>query len=330
MGISDHFDGRRYFNPHGQSTKGFKDMLRWQLNRASNPWPAWVENKTFVRPILQKGQSRLTMINHATVLLELDGFNVITDPVFSKRVSPFSFVGPARSRPPGLEIKDLPTIDVVVVSHNHYDHLDVASLKKINTAYEPVFLVAMGDAAMLKDYGFKKVFELDWWQHHAVGKTRFTFCPSQHWSSRGLFDRQKSLWGSFMIEHGAGGPQPRKIYFAGDTGYGPHFKKTFEKLGAPDWALLPIGAYEPRWFMKDYHMNPEEAVQAMIDLHAGHAFAIHHGTFKLTDEGIDHPVRDLRAALKKHGIVDDKFVTPENGEAVFLQETVSTGAEIRS
>lgn len=324
MGISDHFDGRRYFNPTGQSTKGFKDMLRWQMNRASNPWPEWVENRTFDRAILEKGQSRLTMINHATVLLELDGFNVITDPVFSKRVSPFSFMGPARSRAPGLEIKDLPTIDVVVVSHNHYDHLDIASLKKINTAYEPVFLVAMGDAALLKDYGFKKVFELDWWQHHAVGKTRFTFCPSQHWSSRGFFDRQKSLWGSFMIEHA-----DRKFYFAGDTGYGPHFAKTFEKLGAPDWALLPIGAYEPRWFMKDYHMNPEEAVQAMLDLQAKRAFAIHHGTFKLTDEGMDHPVRDLKEALKARGIPAEKFIAPENGESVFAAET-SAVAEARS
>jgi L-ascorbate metabolism protein UlaG (beta-lactamase superfamily) len=310
---SDHFDGKKFFNPDGATPKGFIDLLKWQLGGGKTPWPEHVENKakpkvaTHVLP----GQVHLTFINHATMLLQFENLNVITDPVYAERVSPVQWAGPKRVREPGLAFDKLPPIDVVVVSHNHYDHMDLVALKKLNDRFHPQFIVPLANQGLLKGAGVENIVELDWWQSNTVKSGKITLVPAQHWSSRSPFDRDRALWGGFVIE--AGGI---RSYFAGDSGYGPHFKMLKERMKEIDVALLPIGAYEPRWFMKYHHMNPDDAVLAHLDLQPKLSIAMHFGCFRLTNEGIDDPVKDLKTALEAHKVPLREFVAPETGETI--------------
>ena len=305
------FDGKRFLNLEPVRIKTLRDVFKWQLKNQRQAWPRWIESSAqAVIPVqIAKGQAHVTFVNHATVLVQTSEFNFLTDPVWSKRVSPFSWAGPARVREPGIQFDRLPRIDAVLVSHNHYDHLDIETLKRLDTQFSPLFYVALGDAKILRQAGIRQVQEMNWWTCHTDRSAQITFLPAQHWSGRWTYDRCRSLWGSFGIEiEGA------KIYFAGDTGWSPHFKMIQENWGSPDLALFPIGAYEPRWFMKDFHMNPEDAVQAFLDLRARFAMAIHFGTWQLTDEGIDQPFEDLGKALAKHQISSKKFFTlPQGG-----------------
>jgi L-ascorbate metabolism protein UlaG (beta-lactamase superfamily) len=307
---SDHFDGKVFFNPGDKETNSFLDVLKWKLGTTAKDWPEWVKNKDYPAPELPEGKkATFTFINHASFLIQTPGLNIITDPVFSERVSPFSFVGPKRHRDPGMTFDKLPAIDVVIISHNHYDHMDLPSLQQLDAKFHPLFIVPLKNREFLLKQGLQNVVELDWWREQKVKDTTITFAPSHHWANRSLWDKNETLWGSYMISY-----EGFKIYFAGDTGYGEHFRDIKMRLGAPDVALLPIGAYEPRWFMKKHHMNPAEAVEAHKDLGAGKSFGMHFGTFQLTDEGIDDPVIDLKKAL---GDLKDFTVLDQGESALF-------------
>lgn len=280
-------------------------------NRAA--WPESVKNQhqPQVKERVMPNQAAVTFVNHSTFLIQLPGLNVLTDPVWSKRVSPFTWIGPKRVREPGLKFEELPEIDLVLVSHNHYDHMDLATLKKLSDKFKPVVVVPIGDKDFLEKAGISNVKEMDWWERLEVEGANLTFAPAQHFSSRGLFDRNESLWGSFWLEH-----KGKNLFYAGDTGYSPHFKDIFAKQGAPDLAFLPIGAYEPNWFMKPVHMNPQEAVQAHKDLKSKQSVGIHFGTFQLTTEAIEQPLIALKQSLKDQRIAESEFVTQEEGQTV--------------
>jgi L-ascorbate metabolism protein UlaG (beta-lactamase superfamily) len=312
--VSDHFDGERFWNLDRSKTikKGFRDLLKWRLSpHARGAWPKRAEN-SFRPEMLGAAELAVTGINHATDLIQFQGLNILTDPVFSERVSPVSWIGPRRVRPPGLEFEALPRIDVVLVSHNHYDHMDLPTLVRLYRRDRPVFVVPLGNARILS--GIEGVVELDWWREVVVGdNASVTLVPVQHWSGRGLFDRRRALWGGFFIRRGS-----VSAFFAGDTGYGDHFATIRERLGSPDLSILPIGAYEPRWFMKDQHINPDEAVRAHLDLHSRLSVGMHFGTFRLTDEGIDDPVSALEASRRARNVPDQAFLALHNGLTVRL------------
>lgn len=313
--ISDHYDGKKFFNPGGANDKPFSDLIKWQWTSTKTPWPKWVDNKAtpnFSQPA-SLSEAVVTYINHSTFVIQLQNLTIITDPHFGERASPVSFAGPKRVRAPGAAIDKLPKIDIVIISHNHYDHLDVGTLERLQKIYDPVFLVPLGNAKYLKSTNSTKVFELDWWQSHSLKDYNFTLTPAQHWSARGLWDRREALWGSFAIQW-QGESKSHRIYFSGDTGWGDHFKNTSDKMGSFDLSFLPIGAYEPRWFMKAQHINPEEALHAHELLKAKTSIGMHFGTFQLTDEGIDDPVIGLKQALAAKKISDDQFQVLEVGQ----------------
>ncbi len=315
---SDHYDGERFFQPGVSGVRSFKDLLKWQFSGNKKKWPKFRENSATpqLMTAADPNCTGITFINHATFLIQSNGLNILTDPVFSDRTSPLQWLGPKRVRAPGLQLDQLPRIDLVLISHNHYDHLDEQSVRALQKKFSPQFIISLGDANLLKKFGVEKVIELDWWQSYTVPNSDLvvTFTPAQHWSSRTPFDRNKSLWGGFVLKR-----KISAIYFAGDSGYGNCFKETADRLGPFDLCLIPIGAYEPRWFMKEQHMNPEEAVQAHLDLKSKLSIACHFGTFQLTDEGIDDPVNDLEIAKKKLGVKADSFASLENGQSYFIE-----------
>ncbi len=308
---SDHFDGRVFRNVTGGAGKTFGDFWRWQRTRRPKRWPAWVENvATPALPAtLAAGEVALTFINHITFLVQFEGLNVLTDPVYSERVSPFRSAGPRRVRSPGLAFESLPPIDLVLLSHNHYDHLDLATLRRLAAGHGPRVVTGLGNAAFLREHGIPDVVELDWWQSTRALSATVTLTPARHWSGRGVRGRNRTLWGGFVLRRGA-----TQLYFAGDTGFGEHFADVRRRLGAVDLALLPIGAYEPRWFMQEQHMDPDDAVRAHLDLGARISIATHFGCFQLTDEGIDDPVVELAGARTRHGVADTAFQVLEVGE----------------
>jgi L-ascorbate metabolism protein UlaG (beta-lactamase superfamily) len=308
---SDHFDGHRFFNPDVKTGRSFKDFLRWQRTRQRKLWPRWVENRAqpALPASLASGQVALTFINHITFLLQFRGLNVLTDPVYSQRVSPFRSMGPKRVRNPGLAFEALPPIHLVLISHNHYDHLDIETLLRLQQAHSPRFVTTLGNRAFLEQFGIRAVDDLDWWQSVEAAGATVTLTPAQHWSSRRPRNRNRTLWGGFIVR-----ASERQVYFAGDTGYWRHFRDVRERFGRVDLALLPIGAYEPRWFMQDQHMNPEDAVRAHLDLDARVSVGTHFGCFQLTDEGIDDPPLELAGACKRHEVSLDAFQVLETGE----------------
>lgn len=309
--VSDHYDGKKFHNLENREMKSFWDVMVWKFSGGKRDWPESVLNKNY--PFLKlspENQAVVTFLNHASFLIQLPQLTILTDPIFSERASPYRFVGPKRVRPPGMKLEELPAVDVVLISHNHYDHLDIESLVQLDAKFHPLFLVPLGDERLLKERGIQNVKELDWWQKVDLKEVVFHFTPTQHWSARGLFDKCDSLWGGFFIH-----APSTKIYFGGDSGYAGHYKLTREKLGAPDLALLPIGAYAPRWLMKISHMNPEEAVTAHKDLGAHQSFGMHFGTFQLTDEGIDDPIKGLAEALVKFSVNPESFRVLDNGES---------------
>jgi L-ascorbate metabolism protein UlaG (beta-lactamase superfamily) len=307
---SDHFNGKEFFNPQGDDLKSFWQVIKWKMTSTPEEWPEHLPNKHYpFRTLAPYEKVSATFINHATFLLQYQSITVLTDPVFSMRVSPVTFAGPTRVRNPGIPFELLPKIDVVVISHNHYDHLDIETIKKLDQKFHPLFLVPLGDEKLLHKENIKNVRALDWWEEFRVKDVRFVFTPSQHWSARSLWDKNQCLWGSFMIDNGS-----EKTFFAGDTGFGSHFKEIKKRLGSPHLSLIPIGAYKPRWFMKFYHLNPEEAVLAHLALGSKKSIGMHFGTFQLTDEGIDEPLRDLKIALEKYKIMNDEFIIIDEGQ----------------
>ncbi|MFY7992143.1 MAG: MBL fold metallo-hydrolase [Bacteriovoracaceae bacterium] len=311
--LSDHYDGETFSNLTPTDHKSIFTVLKWKLTTDAKAWPEKIENKDYELSELGPNDPFIiTWVNHASFLIRFHGLTILTDPIYAERASPLSFAGPKRVREPGIVWEKMPKVDVVLISHNHYDHLDLETIKRLNEKFSPVFVVPLGDKDLLESIGVKNIEEKDWWEEIRFEDKKITFLPSQHWSARGLFDKSKSLWGSYMIDNGQ-----QRIYFAGDTGYGKHFKLIKEKYGSPDIALLPIGAYEPRWFMKDHHMNPEDAVLAHRDLGAKKSVGMHFGTFQLTDEWIDAPVKDLELARQKYELKPNDFVVLDVGESLW-------------
>jgi L-ascorbate metabolism protein UlaG (beta-lactamase superfamily) len=318
--LSDHFDGRHYFNPTPARERGLRDVLRWMLTRKRQPWPRGIVDPPQPEPPRTAAGSELfaTFVNHSTFLLQMNGVNLLTDPIWSDRASPLTWAGPRRARRPGVPFERLPPIDVVLVSHNHYDHLDLPTLRLLESVYRPLFLTTLGNRRFLKSCGFDCVEELDWWQSFAVGPAlEVILTPAQHFAARSLFDRNRTLWGGFLIRTAT-----RTVYFAADTGYPGPFVEVRKRAEGIDLALLPFGAYEPRWFMGPVHMNPDDAVRAHIDLGGPFTLGMHYGTFQLTDEPIDEPERHLRIALAEHGVSPSRFRVPKFGETVRVEPRV--------
>lgn len=268
-------------------------------------------------------ENTLTWIGHASALVQIGGVNILTDPMLSERASPFSFAGPKRKTPPGLTLEQLPHIDIVLISHNHYDHLDKPTVEALNrqAGGPPRFLVPLGVKAWMNDIGITNAQEFDWGDETQASGLDVWFVPSQHWSARTPFDRSETLWGGWVVKTSAGAAHPYSFYFAGDTGYSPDFRDIGARFGGFDLALIPIGAYDPRWFMHAQHVDPEEAVRIFQDVHAKKAIGIHWGTFELTDEPLDEPPRRLAEAVRHAGLPPDAFTVLKFGETLKLETT---------
>jgi L-ascorbate metabolism protein UlaG (beta-lactamase superfamily) len=334
---SDHFDGKLFFNPQvpqplpssldDLSKRGiFWFAWRWLFN---NDRPVWPESKSFSQghpgppPSLHasKGTIRIIAVGHSTFLIQMDGLNILTDPIWSNRCSPVSWAGPERHKPPGILFDDLPPVDVVLVSHNHYDHLDLPTLKRLAARGTPRAIVPLGNLELVRGTGIPAVNELDWWQSVPLfSGVKITLVPAQHFSSRTPWDRNKTLWGGFIISGPSG-----NIYYSGDTGYGPHFLEIARRFAPIRFALLPISPFRPRQLQipsvpvfSVNHMGPSEAVKAHIDLQAQLSIAAHFQVFQLGWDAFDDAPNELASALKEHDLKPDEFVAPAPGSIIEL------------
>ena len=332
---SPYFDAARKDQPAHHTRDGFRNnyvdfkppnFWQWQWERWHEGLPKPSRETT---PVVQPEsdflranatEPTLTWIGHATVLLQVASYNIITDPHLSERASPFRFAGPKRQSPAGLSYDQLPHIDLVLISHNHYDHLDEKTVKRLNaqSGKPPLFVVPLGLESWFHSIGIDNVVELDWWDRVGLGSLDIHLVPVQHWSARGLTDRNKTLWGGFYVKH-----RTMSFMFTGDTGYSKDFTDIRERLGSPDILAVPIGAYEPRWFMGTQHIDPTEAVKIHQDLGAKYSVGIHWGAFELTDESLDEPPRALAAARAKAGVPDDRFFVMKVGETRRLAPLLS-------
>jgi L-ascorbate metabolism protein UlaG (beta-lactamase superfamily) len=318
--VSDHFDGVRFFDPEGAAPRSRADLLRWMIGSrwggTRAKWPAWAPSPYVDHPPARfDGASwRICYVGHASWLVQIAGLNLLLDPVWSQRASPFRRFGPKRVNDPGIAFSDLPPIDLVLVSHAHYDHLDLLTLSRLATAHHSRVITPLGNDTIMRNYDPSIAAEgCDWHQRMEIAPgLAVTSVPTRHWSARNLSDRNMSLWASFVIEAPGG-----SIYFVGDSGYGDgaYFRRTRDRYGPLKLAILPIGAYEPRWFMRDQHMDPAEAVQALLDCGAETALASHYGTFQLTDEAIDSPLLALHDALKAADVPTARFRALRPGQA---------------
>lgn len=314
-------DGR-FRNPWPDAAPhGFGDFVRWRRARASlpDPTPSALRRATpqFVSPHAEPAACSATWVGHSTVLLQIGGLNVLTDPIWSNRASPVQWVGPRRQQPPGIALAALPPIDIVLVSHNHYDHLDARTVRAL-ARLQPTarWCVPQGLAATVRRWGVRVTTELDWWGEADVAGARVACTPAQHFSARSLTDRMRTLWCGWSLRAGT-----RSVFYAGDTAYHPEFGAIAQRYGPFDLCLLPIGAYEPRWFMRTVHMNPDDVVRAYLDLARAHpdvappiALGIHWGTFKLTDEPMDDPPRRTLAAWRDAGLDETDLWLLATGE----------------
>jgi L-ascorbate metabolism protein UlaG (beta-lactamase superfamily) len=313
--LSDHFDGQRFYNPGGERSRSFVDFLQWQITKRAVPWPE-VYPSPFqdTPPARVRGPDlRISFVGHATFLIQIAGHNILTDPIWSERASPVPFAGPRRYNRPGIAFDHLPRIDTVLISHNHYDHLDLPTIVRLWNRDRPRIAAPLGNDTVIRSHDASiAVTALDWGDRMTLAPGVQAFVePAYHWSARATNDRNHALWASFVVRGGG-----RSVYFAGDTGFGRgrHFHSIASRHPRLDVALLPIGAYEPRWFMAPHHMNPQDAVRALSILKAGSALGFHWGTFRLTDEGIDQPPHDLAAALRAKGVPAERFIAMRPGQ----------------
>ncbi|MCA9519935.1 MAG: MBL fold metallo-hydrolase [Myxococcales bacterium] len=294
--LSDHFDGQRFHNVP-RNSHGVRDFVKWVKDRKPGAWPRFRDAEPGPPPprTVSGADWRVTFVNHSTVLVQLEGLNILTDPVWSDRVGPMGLAGPRRKRPPGIRFRDLPTIHLVLLSHDHFDHLDLPTLKQLRSVFDPQIVTTLGNRNYLEQRGFERVVELDWWDRYAINASIIAHCvPAQHFSGRSLLDRDGSLWAGFVVETPTG-----RLYFAGDSGYGPHFATIGERFGPIRLSLIPIGAYRPEWFMGPVHISPREALRAHDDVRSQTSVAIHHGTFALADDGELEAVEELERALSE-------------------------------
>lgn len=326
--VSDHYDGRIFFNPEGTPPGKLRDLLRWQFNGERAKWPASFDSPYHgAKPEARIDGNRITVthIGHATFLIQTNGLNLLTDPVWSERASPVGFAGPKRINPPAVDMADLPSIDAVLLTHNHYDHMDMTTLETLVSRDNPLIITPLGnDTLIRKTIANTRTVTGDWGDIADLpGETKIHFDPCHHWGARGMRDRRMTLWSAFTIET----PHAR-IHHIGDTGFhdGINFKKAREVHGSFDLAILPIGAYEPRWFMKGQHMNPEEAVEAFELLNAQSAIGHHWGTFQLTDEPITEPEEKLKKALSDKAIDPERFYASRPGQ-IWTNEPIGLGSD---
>jgi L-ascorbate metabolism protein UlaG (beta-lactamase superfamily) len=277
------------------------------------PWPARVDTPPRRPPGLDGDAAVVTFIGHSTFLIQTAAGNIVTDPMYSQRAGPFNLFGPRRVRQPAVAFDDLPPISMVLLSHNHYDHCDLATLRRLKERFDPMVVTPLGNGAVVRSAGIRRVEELDWWQESKTSILPVGLTPAYHFSARTPLDRNRALWGGFLLKPGG-----VRIFFAGDTAYGPFFRDVRQRFAPIALALLPIGAYEPRWFMHVVHMNPAEAVQAHIDLETAGSLGMHFGTFRLTPEGIDEPLHALDDACRLNDIKPGRFRTLGFGESMRL------------
>jgi N-acyl-phosphatidylethanolamine-hydrolysing phospholipase D len=311
-------------NLYFHSERGFWDFLKWQLRLGPYEAPFLSPDEippykpVIAEPDLARiknpdsDQIQITWVGHSTFLIQMDGVNILTDPIFNSRSSPFFFGGVKRLVPPGLSFEDLPHIHAVLISHNHYDHLDEHTVERLGN--KPEYFVPLGLSRWFEKRGIDHLTELDWWQSFSSKGLKFDCVPVQHFSGRTPFDRNKTFWSGWIVEG-----QKRKIFFAGDTGYSPVFKEIGERFGPVRVSLIPIGAYRPRWFMKPVHVDPPEAVRIHQDTNSRQSIASHWGTFKMSDESLAEPLVYLQKALREAGLDEKNFLVMKFGETLLLR-----------
>ena len=310
-----HFDGKKFHNPSGRPANGFKEAFKY-LSSGTAMRGKWVKDyETTIRTeellaCNPEGEILASFVNHSTFLIQMGGKNILTDPVWSEKCSPFQFAGPGRMRPPGINFEDLPSIDLVLLSHNHYDHMDKPTIKRLVEKHNPTFMVPLGVDRLLHRWGIKKTktIALDWDKSVELDLIKFTATSANHFSSRGTFDRDATLWCGFLIQHSG-----LKCYYVGDTGYGDNFKEIGQTYGPMDLSLIPIGAYKPEWFMGPIHVTPKEAIQIHRDVHSKKSIAMHFGTFPLASDDQGEPSAWLEKARIEAGISEQEFLIPEEG-----------------
>jgi L-ascorbate metabolism protein UlaG (beta-lactamase superfamily) len=312
--VTDHFDGVRFFSPGQPQDKGLVELMRWQLGGGRKDWPERFASPFQDKPPAGAQGLRVALIGHASFLVQAAGLNILIDPVFSERASPLSFTGPKRVNPPGIAFESLPPIHAVLITHNHYDHLDIDSIGRLWQRHRPRLIAPLGNDAVIRaEHPDIPVETRDWGGSVDLGGSVTAHVePAYHWSARGINDRRMALWCAYVLTTPAG-----IVYHVGDTGFGDGkiFHAVRERFGRPRLAHLPIGAYEPRWFMEPQHMNPEDAVRALRILEAEQALGHHWGTFRLTNEGVEEPAAELEKALREAGIAAERFKALRPGEA---------------
>jgi L-ascorbate metabolism protein UlaG (beta-lactamase superfamily) len=312
---SDHFDGTHFHNATKDPHEGVFSYMRWKITENRQPWPKYVKNEFTDHPPARVygGDLRVSYVGHSTVLIQTEGVNILTDPVWSTHAGPDGILGAKRVHDPGIPFDKLPKIDVIVISHNHYDHMDVPTLKKLWDRDHPLILVPLGNDTVIRKHDASiQVQALDWYQFVVFNKNLTVYVePSQHWSRRFIADRDSALWGGYVFETPSG-----KIYYSGDTGYdnGDNFKRVHAKHGDFRLALLPIGSYDPRWYLQYHHINPDEAVLAHKDLGEPLTIGVHYDTFQMGDEAYKQPLKELTAAREKYQIQPDQFRALKVGE----------------
>ena len=319
-----HHTADGFKNVYEYDHNSLADLLRWRWDALWKDIPGpetykfelAANDPAFLRK--NRTNTTLTWIGHATVLLQMRGKNILTDPVFARRASPVQWAGPERVVAPGIAMDDLPPIDMVLISHDHYDALCEPSVEALYNrpgGRDTNFIVPMGMAKWFHERGIANVVELDWWEKRDLDGFAVTATPVQHWSKRSLFSKNETLWAGWVVESSG-----FRFFFSGDSGYCPHFKEIGEKFGGFDLAAIPIGAYEPRWFMAKHHMAPEESVLTHMDVRSKKSVGIHWGTFVLTDEPLDEPPRRLSKAMHEKGLEEDAFVVMKHGETIFPED----------
>lgn len=309
------FDGERFHNYDPQPERSAWDVWKWRFSSNKKEWPEWIESTPQKIPYERVDGLSATFINHSTFLIQTDGLNILTDPFFSYRASPFTWAGPKRVRDAGVRMEDLPPVDIILISHNHYEHMDKPALEKLHRLFpDAAVYTGLGNVPDVLETGFKNVTEMDWWEEAEFKGLKITFVPARHFSARTLRDRNMTLWGGFVLTGRSG-----NIYFAGDTAKGSHDKMLADKFGGFELAVIPIGAYEPRWFMQYSHVNPEEAVRIHQEINSKFSIGSHFGTIQLTDEGIDEPIEGLIKAKEAAGLTEAEFIVPEFGATYIVK-----------